>query len=294
MPKLLERSIQGVDERLVLLAPPHRVVPHAFKNVGDDHSEHRYRLCEIQKLRGDIYLTDGAVTRQDLASDGRHQTPEDDKSWHLLILNKQRDITACVWYLEHSNTVAPAKLRVHDCPAGMRCESKGTFWGAIDFELQRARQDGMGYAEVGGWAVSKGSRCTSEGLMLALAAYSLGRMLGGSLGITTATVRHSSSTILRRLGGSPLEADGVVVTPYFDPKYQCWMEVLRFDSRRPSVEYAGLVELLREKLATAMVIGRRSEEMPVPMVAAARTRAAQVVAGLMRLAPCAVPGAQGH
>jgi hypothetical protein len=124
----------------------------------------------------------------------------------------------------------------------------------VEGEIQRARTDRIGYAEVGGWAVAPESRCTSEGLLLALAAYSLGRMMGGVLGLTTATVRHSSSTILRRLGGSALSVDGEAVPSYFDPKYQCEMELLRFDSRRPSPRYASLIEMLRVKLASVSVI----------------------------------------
>jgi hypothetical protein len=79
-------------------------------------------------------------------------------------------------------------------------------------------------------------------------------MLGGALGLTTATVRHSSSTILRRLGGSLLEIGGSIVPPYYDPKYKCEMELLRFDSRKPSAKYAGLVELLGERLQNVSVV----------------------------------------
>ncbi len=266
MQKLLERSIRCVDDRLVLLAPPKRLVPPAFHNVDDAPLEHAARLKEVQRLRGDIYYTDGAVARHELSADGRHQTPEDEKSWHLLMLNKEQEVTACVWYMEHAGNVKPNDLRVRECPAGLRKESSGVFWQAVAKELKRAKQDGLGYAEVGGWAVTKESRCTSEGLLLALAAYSLGRMLGGSLGMTTATVRHSSSTILRRLGGSPLESNGVLVPSYYDPKYQCEMELLRFDSRRPSAKYAPLVEMLKDKLATIQVIGRPAEEIIQPEV----------------------------
>ncbi len=278
MPKLLERSIRCIDERLVLLAPPHLAVPGAFRNVEEDLVEHRTRLKEIQRLRGDIYFTDGAVQRQELSADGRHQTPEDEKSWHLLMLNKQGHITACVWYMEHPKGIAADKLRVRECPAGMRRDSRDTFWKAVNQELLRARQDGLAYAELGGWAVAEESRCTSEALLLALSVYSLGRMLGGALGMTTATVRHSSSTILRRLGGSPLEADGVLVAPYFDPKYQCEMELLRFDSRRPNGKYAPLIDQISEKLSGVMVIGGRHETRRLPAIAAAYTVEAQVVA----------------
>jgi hypothetical protein len=278
MLKLLERSVRSVSERLILLAPQRRSVPFTFKNAEVDVHAHSDRLREIQRLRGDIYFSEGAVQREDLSSDGRHQTPEDEKSWHLLMLNKRRDVTACVWYLEHPRTISASGLRVRDCPAGMRRESSDVFWKAVNLELARARTDGLGYAEVGGWAVAQEGRCTSEGLLLALAAYSLGRTLGGSLGMTTATVRHSSSTILRRLGGSPLEADGEKVEPYFDPRYQCWMELLRFDSRRPSAKYVDLIELLKEKLTDVLVIGGSIEAEPEGRPSDAPTPRAHIVA----------------
>jgi hypothetical protein len=278
MPKLLERSIRSVDERLVLLAPSNVAVPHVFQRVETDWSEHRERLREVQRLRGDIYFTDGAVQRQDLSADGLHQTPEDEKSWHLAMIGKEGEVTACVWYLAHSNTTSPTKLRSAHSPAGRRRESCEVFWKALNLELSRAREHGLGYVEIGGWAVTKESRCTSEGLVLALAAYGLGRILGGALGVTTATVRHSSSTILRHLGGSRLEADGVEVAPYFDPKYQCEMELLRFDSRRPNAKYADLIELLKEKLADALVIGRRVEDAELPRAASPYNTSAQIVA----------------
>jgi hypothetical protein len=90
--------------------------------------------------------------------------------------------------------------------------------------------------------------------LLALAAYALGRSFGGALGLTTATVRHSSSRILRRLGGSLLEVAGALVPPYYDPRYACEMELLRFDSRRPCVKYGGLIDLLGRKLANVPVV----------------------------------------
>jgi hypothetical protein len=131
------------------------------------------------------------------------------------------------------------------------------FMTAIESELRRARQENLKYAEVGGWAVSKDSRCTSEGLLLALAAYSLGKIAGGALGLTTATVRHASSAILRRLGGSHLEAGGNVVPPYYDPRYKCEMELLRFDSRRPDPKYAPLIDLMAARLRDVLVVASK-------------------------------------
>jgi len=253
MLRLLERNIAAIEERLILLAPSPSSVGEGFRNVTFDWRVHAERVREMQRLRGKVYLEDGAIERRHLSIEGLHRTPEDERSWHLLMLGRDGGISACAWYLEHANTTSITSLRVRNCPLATTEVGRETLHAAVESEIERARRDGLRYAEVGGWAVSKQSRCSSEGLLLALAAYSLGRRLGGCLGITTATVRHSSSAILRRLGGSLLEAKGTVVPSYFDPKYNCEMELLRFDSRQPNTKYAGLIELLRDRLANVAV-----------------------------------------
>lgn len=253
MLKLLERNIAAIESRLILLAPSPTVVGDGFRNVTLDSRRHAERVREMQRLRGKIYLEDGAIERRQLSTDGLHRTPEDERSWHLLMLDRDDRVSACAWYLAHPNDVSIHNLRVRNSPLAHETGWNVSLRDAVESEIARARRDGLSYAEVGGWAVSRHCRCTSEGLLLALAAYSLGRRLGGCIGITTATVRHSSSTILRRIGGSPLEVDGTVIPPYFDPKYNCVMELLRFDSRRPSTKYMNLIELLRERLANVAV-----------------------------------------
>lgn len=261
MLRLLERSIATIDERLVLLAPPHASIPEFFEHVTTDSRRHGELLREVQRLRGSVYLRDGALEKHQLSVDGLHETPEDERSWHLLALDPQhRQITAGVWYLEHDNGVRPDDLRVRSCPLARHATWRGRLQRAIESEITRARQYGLRYSELGGWAVAEERRRSPEGLVLALAAYSLGRICGGALGLTTATVRHCSSTILRRLGGSPLKVDGISVPPYYDPKYKCMMEILRFDSRRPSARYVGLIELLKEKLASVLVVSDQTVE----------------------------------
>lgn len=256
MLKLLERHIASIDERLVILAPPQASVPATFRNLTFNRLRHTDMIRGMQRLRGSVYLEDGAVERRQLAYDGSHRTPEDARSWHLLIVNKQRGITACAWYLQHDANASFENLRVRNCPLAHQDGWREKLWAAVELELARARQNRLRYAEVGGWAVAKESRCTSEGLLLALAAYSLGRLMGGALGLTTATVRNSSSTILRRLGGSHLEVDGTTVPPYFDPHYKCTMELLRFDSRGPEPKYAGMIEMMKERLSGVPILAR--------------------------------------
>jgi len=256
---LLERTITSLDRRLVLLAPQSRVSGF-FKNVENDSRRHRDLVREMQKLRGSIYLQDGALGREQLSAEGLHETDEDEQSWHLLMMDSRQRITGCAWYLEHDvtgTTVRLDDLRVRHSPLARMDEWRDQLKTGVETELSRARREKLRYAEVGGWAVSKHSRCTSEGLVLALAGYSLGRLRGGCLGITTATVRHCSSSILRRIGGAPLEADGAAVPSYYDPRYKCEMEILRFDSRNPAPKFNALIDRLRDKLATVPVIIRQ-------------------------------------
>ena len=254
MLKLLERNIASVEQRLVLLAPPQATIHPTFRRVEVDPYRHGEMIREVQRLRGGIYFRDGAIDQQQLSAGGLHQTPEDERSWHLVMTNKAGHITACVWYLEHDSITSIDRLRVRSCPLTHQDAWRDTLRKAVENELAQARRHHLRYAEVGGWAVSEECRCKSEGLLLALAAYSLGRIAGGALGMTTATVRHSSSTILRRLGGAHLQADGVEVPPYYDPRYKCEMELLRFDSRRPNAKYSAVIDLLRQKLATVRVV----------------------------------------
>ena len=115
MQKLLERHIASLDDRLVLLAPPETQPRGPFKNCDVDFERHERLVRELQKLRGRIYLQEGALASHQLSPDGLHQAPEDDKSWHLLMLNRYGRVSACVWYREYHNHVYFDRLRVRHC-----------------------------------------------------------------------------------------------------------------------------------------------------------------------------------
>ena len=263
MLKSLERAVRTVEQRLILLAPD-ASIPAGLTRIQFDPVRHQRLVQSMQKMRGNIYLHDGALRRGQLSADGLHKTPEDERSWHLLTVNSRDEVTGCAWYLQHANTVTADQLRVRNCPLATTEEWRSSLWKAIASDVALARSNKLAYAEVGGWAVSEQSRCTSGGLLLALAGYSLGRICGGAIGITTATVRHCSSTILRRIGGTRLEIDGATIPPYYDPRYDCEMELLRFDSRRPDAKFADLIDLLCEKLSSVLVIGKPAA-MPFPL-----------------------------
>lgn len=276
MIRLLERNIAAIDRHLLLLAPPDAELPSQFDNVTSNSALHALRLRELQQMRGSAYLADGAVSPQQLASDGAHVTPEDDRSWHVLMVNDDGRVIAGAWYLQHAESVRFADLRVRRCPLVRTAEWSEPLRRAVDSDIQRARREGICFAEVGGWAVARQNRCTSSGLLLALATYSLGELLGGTLALTTATFRHSSSAILRRIGGAPLATADATVPPYYDPAYSCDMELLRFDSREPSRRFAGLVQALQERLADVAVLAHTGTTHLLPRTF--RAEAAEVAA----------------
>ena len=63
---------------------------------------------------------------------------------------------------------------------------------------------------------------------------------------------------MKRLGGDRFDVDGKVLPPYFDQRYQCLMELLRFDSRKPNSKYLGLIDQVRDTLQKITVIARES------------------------------------
>lgn len=256
MLRLLERSITSIEQRLVLLAPPGSVVPDRFSNVVVSPNDHREYLRNVQRVRGRVYVRDGAVRPEQLSADGRHQTPEDGTSWHFLIVNKRGDVGACMWYRMHGQATTVEQLRAWGCPLARRNGWREALRQAIENELRRARSESIHYAEAGGWAVSDQERCASDGVVLPLAAFSLSRLFGGGLGLSTATVRHSSACILRRLGLTRLDVDGVPLPAYYDPKYGCEMELLRFDTRRPNPRFLEIIGLFERKLADVPIIVR--------------------------------------
>src|SRR5205085_2475178 len=104
--------------------------------------------------------------------------------------------------------------------------------------------------------VGEEHRGTLEPLRIILATYGLLGLLGGCAGVATATFRHHSATILRRIGLASLCADESELPPYYDPYYGCEMEVLRFDSRFPNPKYRDWIADLTSDLASAPVVCR--------------------------------------
>jgi len=248
----------------VLLPPVGARIPGAFQAVERNDQLHALLLASAQRFRGEIYLQDGAVGPHQLTPDGRHHLPVDELSWHLLTLDENGETCACLRLHQEPSPRSFDKLPVSRS-ALTQCPTWGNKLGqAVESEVTAASKQHLLFGDVGGWAIAHSRRRTLEPLRVILAGYSLMQLLGGVLGIATATCKHGSAQILRRLGLQPLHAEGETIPSYYDPHFNSEMEVLSFDSRRPNPKYREWVAELTAHLIHAPVIwAQRLPEAPV-------------------------------
>ena len=243
------------QSRFVILPPSWRAVrPQVFKNIHPDSHSYDRLIADMQRLRGRVYLQDGAIQARDLTRDGRHALEIDQHSWHVLTMNEEGKVSGCLRFLEEKIAQKFDELWIsHSALA--HCPTWGArFRRAVEREIAKARLKNVSFGEVGGWAVTEERRCTMDPLRMVLATCALFRLMGGCIGLATATLRHGSAAILRRIGLAPLQLDGVDVPAYYDALYGCRMEALRFDSDFPNPRYAHAIDDLCAELSTAPIV----------------------------------------
>jgi hypothetical protein len=87
-----------------------------------------------------------------------------------------------------------------------------------------------------------------------LAGYALAEAIGGAAGISTVNLRHGSASILRRMGGIPLESDGTELPSYYEPQYSSELEILRFDSKSANPRFRARIQECRALLGHVPVV----------------------------------------
>jgi hypothetical protein len=265
-------------QSFVVLPPTGSATPGAFRQIEFDTRRHSSLLASMQRLRGKVYLEDGAISAEDLTPDGRHLLADDAAAWHVLSLHEDGRVRACLRYLDERHSSGFRGLWVSHT-ALARCPQSG--WKlrmAVESKMASARAAHLGFGSVGGWAAAPEQRRTMEPVAIILATYGLLELLGSCLGVATATFRHHSTGILRKIGLNPLSLGGDVLPPYYDSKYGCQMEVLEFDSRSPNPKYLSAVREFSESLMHASVICR--EEVQVPLEAPAAHAAPRFMAAV--------------
>jgi len=252
--KSIIQSISSKRVEFVILSPLGAKVPGIFQDVKSDDGLHAQFLTSMQRFRGEIYLQDGAVRPEHLTPDGRHDLPVDQESWHLLTLTEEGKVCACLRLHQE-----PESKPFDQLPIATSALNRCPTWGArlrraVESEITNACTARVRFGDIGGWAIAPERRHTLEPLRTILAGFGLSQLLGDILGIATATCKHGSAPILRKLGLSPLQEAGETLPVYYDPQYSSDMEVLRFDSRHPNPKYRRWVGELRAVLSSAPVL----------------------------------------
>src|ERR1041384_5125329 len=148
--KLIPGSFLSSHQQLILLAPQGSQVPQEFRNVRVDPQQHAAILADMQKMRGRVYLDDGAIAPDQLESDSRHRAPADESSWHLVTLDQLGSVSGCVRYRQHRNTVSFHDLGLRNS-ALAECQRWGSrLKAAVESDLAHARQRAISFVEVGG------------------------------------------------------------------------------------------------------------------------------------------------
>jgi len=247
------RLVASASRTLLLLAPSQRAVPAHFGQPQADPRRHQDLLDEMQRFRGRLYLEDNAIKPWQL-SEGRHRLDIDQESWHLLVFDQIGNVCGCMRYREYAAGTRFSELGMSQSALATSPEWSEKLRGAVDAERNLSKHLGRTISEIGGWALDEVLRGTAEALRIALATYALAQELGETIGFGTVTQRHESGSILRRMGGRPLEFRGTQLPAYYDSHYECQMEILRFHSWALNPRYRIWIDEIKGHLRAAEVV----------------------------------------
>lgn len=243
-----------------ILAPSYDEVRGPLAGALYDSNSHANALFEIQVLRGSVYREYGPIAAQ-LLADGRHYQTADAQSWHIVLRDSNRRIMGCSRY-------RPVEGGFEQLAASQSAIAQSQRFGqklrdTIESQISHARRSHIQFGEVGAWALRREIRCSTAAINIALMTFVLAESLGCGLGIATATTRHHSASILRRLGGTRLPD----LPAYYDPKYGCVIEILQFSSGGLDNHFADRAKKLRSEIADIPVLcaaGGKTTETEIP------------------------------
>jgi hypothetical protein len=243
-----------------ILAPSYGEVPDSLTGACLDSRLHANTLFDIQVLRGSVYREYGPIAAQ-LLADGRHYQTVDAQSWHIVLQDSNDRLLGCSRY-------RPVEGGFEQLGASQSAIAQSQRFGpvlraAVEHQIGHARRNRIQFGEVGAWALRPEVRCSSAAVNIALMTFVLAESLGGGVGITTATTRHHSASILRRLGGRRMPE----LPAYYDPKYGCVIEILHFSSANLDAQFTDRVKKLRSEIESIPVLcaaGRNQSGTEIP------------------------------
>lgn len=244
---MIERISTTGKLKFRILAPTLGEVPDTLLKSSVDARTHSKLIFDIQLLRGNVYREYGPIANQ-LLPDGRHFQSLDDQSWHVVLENENGRILGCSRY----RPAIGGFEQLGACQSALASSRKygPLLRNAVERQIAHARNRNVHYGEAGMWALRPEVRCSTAAVNVALMTFVLAERLGGGLGITTATTRHHSSSILRRLGGRRLGD----LPAYYEPKYGCVIEILHFSMSNLHPQYGNRLEKLKQEVADIEVV----------------------------------------
>jgi hypothetical protein len=245
-------QLQALGLELIVIPP---LFPSSDSDcvIGERFSspaEHRAAISEVQRFRGRVYVADGAIPASALDEEGRHYQEFDFENYHLCLRNSQGDIGGCFRLSFYRPAANVEDLKLYELIERMPLDLAQNSHAALRALVVSSRAEGVHIVEAGGWGLDEELRQSRAAMLPPLAGWALCQIMGDALVAASATTRHHSSTILKRIGGFPLMNDGKELPPFMDDYHGCEMELVGFDSRKPHPKYEKLVAELKSFLLT--------------------------------------------
>jgi hypothetical protein len=238
----------------IMLAPHNAVTPAHFGVPIRDPAAHSRISSEMQVVRGAVALAEGAIRPESLDVDSRYQMPGDGDSWHLVRMGDDSQIRGSARIMVHQDGVSFARLRLSKSAIARSRQWKWHVRFAVERDMALAKTQGLKLVEPGGWVLREQWRRGPDAVSIALSAFAWSQLMGGCLAYVTATVKHGSSSILKRLGATPLTFGEKQIPSYYDPEYGCEMELLKVFTDDLNPRFEPLMAPLRETLKHSPVV----------------------------------------
>jgi hypothetical protein len=257
----LYARLAGVN--LCLIASDTRQVPGSFSNVQENNRLHATLLREVQRLRGRVYVRDGAIPPSSLDSQGRHVSPHDNTAWHIVLREESGRVLGSIRVTLYCHADGPIPLdSLHVARLLERCpaSSRPDYLVALTDFIGKSRQAMPCFFEAAGLVVAPEVRSPSVTPVIMASICSLSLAFGGAWGTGAATNRHNTAAMWKRYGGFPLPYGAGTLRPYYDDYHGCEMEILGFSTDRLHPVLAPTVSDIETALRSIPVITSSSTE----------------------------------
>jgi hypothetical protein len=261
------RSLFGTlrDVDLTVVAPSVAHVPEWLSNALVNDAMYQNMIDEIQRFRGNVYVHDKAIPASSLDKEGRHYSDYDYQAWHIIFRDRREDLCGAIRVGLVSCTDTDVEdLQVLRFLAKMPDDQRTPLEAAVRGFLGNCRLLQPSICEPGAWAVAEDVRKGRLAPVLAASIWSLLRVVGGASGVATATTRHGSADILKKMGGFDLILNGVPLVPFYDSYHACYMELVGFDSSYLNPRLEATVTEVQEYMGLLPIITRGASSPPAP------------------------------